>query len=292
MKHFVQTELGKVVSSPQLSAFSNDPKKMEQITNLGQLAKRFLEEERAAKNVIEKSPAVEEVEEANPPKVEDKVESGDLPKQKEMATPGAPKSKDAKPKYEKLSNMIPAEITRSVKDEVPKVKGTFEDTEEMLDEKEVDKKVHDMHMSEGKAYTTKQIGGKWRVVNPDGVPLSGEYASKDAADNQVSGMNRSKTGDYGDKFARPSKKYESLRLSDSVPSKIKEMWRPPIGKNNPMDKDYHGKKKPGETWKTSDGKLGAKSKDGRIRYFQPDKSAEAREWATKGSVEREKRPQQ
>lgn len=49
-------------------------------------------------------------------------------------------------------------------------------------------------------------------------------------------------------------------------------------------------KEPGTTWQ-SEKNVGAKSPDGRVRYFTPDKESEAREFAASGIVSREQQPQ-
>ncbi len=62
---------------------------------------------------------------------------------------------------------------------------------------------------------------------------------------------------------------------------------------SPRDPDYQKMKaaKPGTTWDTDSGSVGAMSPDRRVRYFTKEKRAEASEWARTGKLDRESKPQ-
>lgn len=147
-------------------------KKFSTYTNLGQLVRELLEEERKLRedcNLVQQSPTVEKIQKENPAEVKDVSEKQDseLPKSKTISTPKAPKSEDKEPRYTKLSNFIPAEVKRD-KNEKASIVGKFD--EKLQKEQEWDGKFDKKHVvSEaiGKSQRDAQKRRDAEKRNPD-----------------------------------------------------------------------------------------------------------------------------
>lgn len=114
---YILSNLGRIIQDPRLKPFSEADVSL----NLVDIAMNILREERE-KEALKNNPRLANIQEKNPPKVEDKTKAGDLPKAKKKIPARAPKSKNKKPKYDgKLSNFIPVDVKRDEKCEVPKV---------------------------------------------------------------------------------------------------------------------------------------------------------------------------